>query len=659
MNRLAGETSPYLRQHRDNPVDWYPWGSDAFAAAAARDTPILLSVGYSSCHWCHVMAHESFEDPDVAAAMNGAFVCVKVDREERPDVDAIYMDAVQAMTGSGGWPMTVFLTPAGEPFYGGTYFPKDTFLRLLAAIDDAWRTRRGELQGNIDGLRAALDHSATFEPGPELPSAALISAAASALATTFDATWGGFGQAPKFPSAMNLELLLRIAVHERSEPATQIVTTTLDAMAAGGIYDHLGGGFARYSVDQRWLVPHFEKMLYDQALLARVYLHGWQAFGVERWRQVATETIDYVLRDLSQPEGGFSCAQDADSPGEDGHSHEGRFYVWTPAEIVGELGAELGRVAIEWWGVTEEGNFEGRNILNRLAHRTELARPPSVDAARAALVAARRRRPHPGLDDKVLGEWNGLFLATLAQASVALDRPDWLAAAITNAEFLVGSLRDPGGHWHRSWQRDGGARHDALAADHGALLDAFTRLSEATGQARWLDVAREQADTLLDRFWDAERGGVFTVAEDGEELIVRQKELFDSATPSANSLAAGGLARLAALTGEQRYANQADQILQLAAPLVAKAPGAFGYLLVAADRRRRGITEVVVPGDRPDLVGVAQRRYLPDAVLAWGERYDSPLWAQRTDGHAYVCRNYACRLPVDTPEALIAELAPA
>ncbi len=655
MNRLAEETSPYLRQHRDNPVDWYAWGPDAFARAQAEDRPILLSVGYSACHWCHVMAHESFEDDEVAAAMNASFVNVKVDREERPDVDSVYMDAVQAMTGRGGWPMTVFLTPEGKPFYGGTYFPKDHFLRLLAAIDDAWRSRRDELDQNIEALLGAAGRTATFRPAAELPGTGEVTAVVQALVKHFDRTWGGFGSAPKFPSTMNLDLFCRIAAGG-SDGAEQLLTTSLDAMASGGIYDHLGGGFSRYSVDQRWLVPHFEKMLYDQALLARVYLHAWQAFGHDRWRQVVVETIDYVLRDLGQPDGGFSSAEDADSLDESGHPHEGHFYVWTPAEITAELGDELGSVAIDWYEVTEAGNFEGRNILARVGHRGSLARPAEIEQARGALFEARRRRPRPGLDDKVLAEWNGLFLATLAEAAAALDRPDWLAAAIANGEFLVDRLRRPDGRWHRSWQRDGGPRHEALAVDHAALLDAFTRLAEASGQARWIEVAQEHADHLLDRFWDVDNGGVFTTADDGEALIVRQKDLYDNATPSANSMAAGGLYRLAALTGEQRYARQADQVLQLLAPQLSTAPSAFGNLLCVVDQRRVGLTEVAVVGDRPDLVGEVHRRYLPDVVLAWGEPYDSPLWAHRLDGFAYVCRDYTCQAPTDDLATFVDQL---
>ncbi|HEY8094312.1 MAG TPA: thioredoxin domain-containing protein [Acidimicrobiales bacterium] len=650
MNRLAEETSPYLRQHRDNPVDWYPWGPEAFARAAAEDRPVLLSVGYAACHWCHVMAHECFEDAEVAAVMNELFVSVKVDREERPDVDAVYMDAVQAMTGHGGWPMTVFLTPDGRPFYGGTYYPKPSFLQLLPAIADAWRNRRDEVMDSAGHLIRSLDRTAQLVAAPEPPGITQLNAALQQLAAAFDAEWGGFGAAPKFPQTMNLELLLRATQAGAGEPALTVVTTTLDAMASGGIYDHLGGGFARYSVDQQWLVPHFEKMLYDQALLTQLYLHAWQVTGEDRYRQVVEETIGYVLADLCHPDGGFYSSEDADSEGV-----EGRFYVWTPEQITEVLGAELGREAMDWYGVTEAGNFEGHSILTRPV-RGDLVRPAEVEEARARLLEARSTRIRPGLDDKVLTEWNALMLAALAEAGAAMARTDWLEAARANAEHLLGRLRRDDGRWQRSWQADGGARHDALAADHAALVEAFIALAIATGEARWITEARATADTMLDHFWDPSNGGLFTTADDGEALIVRQKDLMDNATPAANSLAVTGLVRLAALTGEARYQHQADQILQLVGGLVEGAPTAFGRLLAAVDMRRVGVTEIAVVGDRPDLVAAVHARYLPNAVMAWGEPYASPLWDERRDGWAYVCRDYACQAPVDSVDLLTGQL---
>jgi len=665
MNRLAAESSPYLRQHADNPVDWYAWGDEAFAAAREADRPILLSVGYSACHWCHVMAHESFEDPDVAALMNDLFVNVKVDREERPDVDAVYMEAVQATTGQGGWPMTVFLTPDGRPFFGGTYFPKETrggmisFPDLCRRVDELWRTRRSDVDEQAGQLTGALGRTALLEPGDDLPGAETLAAAERQLVDQHDAAGGGFGGAPKFPQAMSLDLLVRLLARGGAggAPADAVraaVETSLDAMASGGIYDHLGGGFARYSVDDRWLVPHFEKMLYDQALLTRAYLHAWQVTGHDRYRQVVEETVGYVLRDLRHPAGGFTSAEDADSEGE-----EGLFYVWTPDQVVAALDgdADLADEVMAYYGVTPAGNFEGRTILNRLRHRGDLDRPPRVEDARRRLFAARERRVRPGRDDKVLTEWNGLMLAALAEAAAATGRDDWREAAVATGEFLLGALRRDDGRWLRSWQADGGARHLAVAADLAALVDAFTRLAEATGEARWVAEAAATADALLDLFWDPARGGLFTTGADAEKLVARDKDLMDNATPSANSLAAVALVRLAGLTGEGRYRHHADQILRLAGPVATRHPLAFGYLLAAVDLSVHGVDEVVVAGDRPDLVGLVQRAYLPGAVLAWGERYDSPLWAGRDDGRAYVCRGYACRLPADDAATLAGQLA--
>jgi uncharacterized protein YyaL (SSP411 family) len=653
VNRLADETSPYLRQHRDNPVDWYAWGPDALEAAAAGDKPILLSVGYSACHWCHVMAHESFEDDEVATVMNDGFVCIKVDREERPDIDAIYMEAVQAISGHGGWPMTVFMTPDGEPFFGGTYYTKPQFLHLLAAISDAWRDRRAELLEQAGQVTQSLSRMSKLAApeGQPLPGTDVLNAALQQIGSQFDPEWGGFGRAPKFPQAMTLELCLRAHAHNGGEGARTVVETSLDAMASGGMYDHLGGGFARYSVDAFWMVPHFEKMLYDQALLARVYLHAWLQLGEERWRQVLEETITYVLRDLRQPEGGFSSAEDADSEGE-----EGRFYVWRIEDIEAVLGSELAPTAIEWYGVTKAGNFEGSNILHRPV-RGDLLRPPAVELARQKLFDARERRVRPGLDDKVLTEWNALMLDSLAQAAAATQRHEWLDAAVANGEFLIGHLRREDGRWLRSWQRDGGARHLAYAADYAALVQALVSLAEATGQSRWIAEAVSTADAMLDLFWDPEEGGVFTTGVDGEELVTRPKDLLDNATPSANSLAALALLRLAALTGDRRYQHHAQQILVLVGSLATTHPLAFPELLSAVDFHRSGATEIAVVGDRPDLVAAVSARYLPNAVLAWGEPYDSPLWESRTDGFAYVCRDYACLAPVDTVEALDAQLS--
>lgn len=657
-NRLADQTSPYLRQHVDNPVDWYPWGDEAFAAAQRRNVPILLSVGYSACHWCHVMAHESFEDDECARLMNALFVNIKVDREERPDVDAVYMDAVQAMTGRGGWPMTVFLTPDGKPFYGGTYYPKTSFIQLMNAINEAWRNRRTEIDDNVQALMDAMSRTTRITARDETPGIASFDHAVTQLVDNFDARWGGFGSAPKFPSTMNIEVLLREILNSESEEVQRVVMTTLDAMSSGGMYDHIGGGFSRYSVDEMWLVPHFEKMLYDQALLARTYLHASLLFDKPSWRQVATETIEYVLRDLRHDDGGFFSAEDADSLDDHGASHEGHFYVFTPTEFDEALPVELAQLAKDWFGVTESGNFEGKNIPTRIAHRGELLRPESIERAREALYRYREQRRRPGLDDKVLLEWNAMMLSTLAEAAWHTQRQDWLDHALANGDFLLRELRGSDGVWFRSWQEHGKprARHHALAMDLAHLIDAFTRLAEVSGQARWITHAADVADQLVAHYWDDEHGGLFTSARDGEQLIVRQKDIMDNATPSANSTAALALLRLAALTGNTDYERRAVAIFRLLGGIVTSAPSAFGHLLAGIHLHHVGITEVVVSGTRVDLLETLQRRWLPTSVVAWGEPYDSPVWEGRKAEMAYVCKRYACMVPSQDPEALVKAL---
>jgi uncharacterized protein YyaL (SSP411 family) len=655
MNRLGDETSPYLRQHAGNPVEWYAWGPDAFAAATLRDVPILLSVGYSACHWCHVMAHESFEDPATAAVMNAAFVNVKVDREERPDVDSIYMEAVQATTGSGGWPMTVFLLPDGRPFLGGTYFPRVRFVELLGQITRAWRERRPDLEDAARQLSDAV-RSGTALPGAvgaptPAPSAGLLEAAADALVARHDPEWGGFGRAPKFPQPTMLEMLLLAASSTGRPDVAGALATTLDAMAAGGIYDHLGGGFARYSTDRRWLVPHFEKMLYDNALLARTYLHAWQLTGKDAYRQVVRETLDYLLRPpIRLPGGGMASAEDADSEGE-----EGRFYVWDEAEVL-EVG---GRTAADWYGVTPAGNWEGHNILFRPLG-APLQRPEDVEAARQALFYRRDQRVRPGLDDKVLTEWNAMAVAALAEAGAGLDRADWVVAAEELGDFLLANLRRASdGRWLRSWQGTS-ARHLAYAADYAWLVEAFTRLAEATGRGRWIAQAGVVAGALLDLFVDASSGALQMTGQDAEALIARPIDTQDGAVPSSNSVAATALLRLHALTGNARYRDGAEAVLDAMGPSLGLAPIAFAGSVVAAELARRGLTEVVVTGSRPDLVEVVQRGYLPAAVLAWGEPYESPLWEGRTGsaeaGQAFVCRDYACQAPTADPATLAAQL---
>jgi uncharacterized protein YyaL (SSP411 family) len=654
MNRLADETSPYLRQHAGNPVDWYAWGPDAFAAATLRDVPILLSVGYSACHWCHVMAHESFEDPATAAVMNAGFVNIKVDREERPDVDSIYMESVQATTGSGGWPMTVFLVPDGRPFLGGTYFPRDRFVELLGQVTRAWGQRRADVESAASRLAEAV-RSGTALPGARragsAPSDNLLTAATDSLVAGHDPEWGGFGRAPKFPQPAMLELLTLAAARTHREDATTALTTTLGAMAAGGIYDHLGGGFARYSTDRHWLVPHFEKMLYDNALLARVYLHAWQLTGDGDYRQVVSETLEYLLRPpVRLDSGGLASAEDADSEGV-----EGRFYVWDAAEVL----QVAGQVAVDWYGVTPGGNWEGHNVLFR-PRGAPLARPPEVEAARQALFDRRERRVRPGLDDKVLTEWNAMAISALAEAGAALDRPDWLRAAEEIGDFLLTNLRRPSdGRWLRSWQGTS-ARHLAYAADHAWLVEAFVRLAEATGQARWIGAARAAADALLELFADPESGVLHMTGRDGEALIARPIDSQDGAVPSANSVAAQALLRLGGLAGVPRYGQAAQEVLGALGPALAVAPIAFSGSVAAAELARSGLTEVVITGTRPDLLEVVRHRYLPAAVVAWGEPYDSPVWEGRVgpgeDGKAFVCRDYACQAPTRDAAILASQL---
>jgi uncharacterized protein YyaL (SSP411 family) len=671
MNRLAAESSPYLRQHAGNPVDWYAWGPDAFAAATLRDVPILLSVGYSACHWCHVMAHESFEDQATAAVMNAGFVCVKVDREERPDVDSIYMEAVQATTGSGGWPMTVFLLADGRPFLGGTYFPRDRFVQLLGQVSQAWQHRRTDLTAAAAQLADAVrggtslpDNGGAATPSGDgaVRSPELLADAAAALVARHDPEWGGFGRAPKFPQPSMLELLALAAYRTGRSDVMSALTTTLDAMAAGGIYDHLGGGFARYSTDRYWLVPHFEKMLYDNALLARVYLHAWQLTGKADYRQVVAETLDYLLRPpLRLPAGGLASAEDADSEGV-----EGRFYVWSEAELL-EVG---GRDAADWYGVTAAGNWEGHNILRRPSG-ADLRRTASVAAARPALLARRELRVRPSLDDKVLTEWNAMAVAALAEAGAALGRPDWIAAAEALGDFLLANLRRPDGRWLRSWQAGptgsdgsrqlGRARHLAYAADQAWLVEAFTRLSEATGRGRWIAEACAAADALLELFGDGPSGVFYMTGHDAEALIARPVDSQDGAVPSANSVGATALLRLAGLTGETRYHARAVAVIDAMSPALGAAPVAFTGFVVAADLARTGLTEIVVTGDRPDLVEVVRHHYLPASVLAWGEPIDSPVWAGRTGpaqaNLAFVCRDYACQAPTGDPVTLASQLA--
>jgi uncharacterized protein len=653
-NRLAQETSPYLLQHRDNPVDWYPWGSEALARAQREDRPILLSVGYSACHWCHVMERESFEDPDTAAYMNEHFVNVKVDREERPDVDALYMEAVQAMSGHGGWPMTVFLDPEGVPFYGGTYFPPDegrgmpSFRMVMEAVVKGYAEKRDELRQGASRMRAHLGAIGRIEPMADAADAALLDEAVATLRSHADREHGGFGRAPKFPPASSLELLL--ARGER-----EIVETTLDAMLAGGIYDQLGGGFARYSVDAIWLVPHFEKMLYDNALLARAYLHGWQALGHERYRRVCEETLDWALREMRGPEGGFYSALDADSEGE-----EGRFYVWTPEEIRAVLGEDADE-AIAFYGVSERGNFEGSNILH-LAGGAGAPVPPGLDDARRALRDARAKRVWPGLDDKRLASWNALMIAALAEAGAVLGREEYLGAARDCAGFVLKSLRDGEGRLLRSF-KDGEGRLNAYLEDHAFLLEALLALYESSFEQRWFEEARTLADATIARFGDPERGGFFSTSDDHETLIARRKEIGDHPIPSGNSAMAMGLLRLAALSGERAYEQGAEGVFRLFAKPAARQPEMFAHLLLALDFQLASVKEVALIGeDLSELTATVRSAFRPHLVRAGGpEGTDTPaLLEGRTavDDRptAYVCEHFTCQRPITDPGALEALL---
>jgi hypothetical protein len=661
-NRLAEETSPYLLQHAENPVDWYPWGEEALGRARAEDLPILLSVGYSACHWCHVMERESFEDPGTAAFMNANFVCVKVDREERPDVDAIYMEAVQGFTGQGGWPMTVFLDPEGVPFYGGTYFPPDTshgmpsFRMVMEGVLDAYRDKRDEIRERAATTVGRLRALANIEPSG-VPSAADLDGAMTTLLGHADPVSGGFGSAPKFPPASSLELMLSRGA------GIEHVERTLDAMLAGGIYDQLGGGFARYSVDSAWQVPHFEKMLYDNGLLARAYLHGYQVLGHERYRRICEETLDWLLREMRGPEGGFYSAYDADSEGE-----EGKFYVWTPAEIRAVLAGDAagpnatgGRAdpdrVLAYYGVTEAGNFEGKNILH-LADGAAAPPPPGLDAARAALLAARAERVPPGLDDKRLCSWNALAITALAEAGATLGRPDFLEAAEACAEFVLGTMRDGEGRLLRTY-KDGRAHLNAYLEDHAFMVEALLALYEASFDPRWFAAARELAETMIERFGDEDRGGFFSTSADHESLIARRKEVGDHPIPAGQSAAALGLLRLAALSGERAFADRALGIVALFGEPAVTHPDSFAHLLRALDFHLSQTREVaLVGGDLTALETVVRAAYRPNVVLAGGPAgaTEPPLLDARTEiggePAAYVCEGFTCNLPVTDPDEL-------
>jgi uncharacterized protein YyaL (SSP411 family) len=631
VNRLADETSPYLLQHAGNPVDWYPWGEEAFARARAEDKPLLVSIGYSACHWCHVMERESFEDEDTARAMNDHFVNVKVDREERPDVDAVYMDAVVALTGQGGWPMTVFATPDGEPFYGGTYFPPEprhglpAFRQVLAAVADAYRARRDDVAEQAAALVGALRRSAETEPSPEPLTTGILDGSEQVLRSQVDPRWGGFGRAPKFPPASVLEFLLR---RRAFEPAL----ATLDGMAVGGMYDLVGGGFHRYSVDETWLVPHFEKMLYDNALLVPPYLHAWVLTGENHYRAVVEETVEYVLRELALPGGGFASAQDADTEGV-----EGLTFTWTTEELAAAIGP-------------------GRDVLLQpFEHGRSILRGGLEPEERRALLAARQRRPQPARDDKAIASWNGLLLAALAEGGRRLERSDWLDAAVTLAEFLLGPL-SADGRLHRTW-RDGVAKGTGYLDDYADVAHGLYELHVATGDLRWLHESRRLALLAVELFADPDHGGFFLTPADGERLVARQKSLDDNPTPSGNSMLAFVLLRLARIWGDDELVRQAVGVLRLVRDLLPRAPSAFGWALCALDLHLSPPRELAILGPpESEVARAALAVFDANAVVAFGPDDGVPLLEGKTlvDGlpAVYVCESFACRAPVTDPGAL-------
>jgi uncharacterized protein len=695
VNRLASATSPYLLQHADNPVDWWPWCDEAFAEAAKRDVPVLLSVGYAACHWCHVMAHESFEDPATAVMLNEHAVAVKVDREERPDVDAVYMAATQAMTGQGGWPMTVFMTPDQDPFFCGTYFPRDRFRQLVLAVAQAWRDRRDDVTGQARQITVALTENAAstaraLRGASRAPSDTLRADTADkvveALGRDYDHELGGFGGAPKFPPSMALEFLLRYHARTASQPALSMATGTLEAMARGGMYDQLGGGFARYSVDAGWVVPHFEKMLYDNALLARVYAHHWRRTGSSLSRRVAEQTCDWMVRELGTAEGGFAASLDADSDGA-----EGKFYVWRPGELASVLGSEDGEFAAAAFGVTEGGTFEhGASVLQLRADPPDTAR---LERVRAALFRARTERVRPGRDDKVVAAWNGMAISALAEAGLLLDRPDLVAAASGAAE-LIARLHVRDGLLIRTSRGGSSGGTAGVLDDYACVAEGLLVLSGVTGSPRWVTLAGTLLDVALESFADGD-GGFYETAAGGEALIFRPADLADNATPSGTFALAAALLSYAALTGSARHRDAAIGALGAVAGIAARYPRAAGSGLSVAEALLSGPAEIALIGDPADprtaaLHKTALRFAPPGAVIALGDDADGdgdgddtdgatlradpaaappaspgtaatiPLLAGRTlvDGTpaAYVCRNFTCQLPVTTPDALRALL---
>jgi uncharacterized protein YyaL (SSP411 family) len=678
-NRLINETSPYLRQHAHNPVDWYTWGEEAFARARSENKPVLLSIGYSACHWCHVMEHESFENEAVAKLMNENFVNIKVDREERPDLDQIYMNAVQMMTHHGGWPMTMFLTPEGVPFYGGTYFPPEDrynmpgFPRVLLSVADAYQTRQDEITRNGAALLAELQRVNTATESSEVLSIELLDSAFQGIIKSYDPVNGGFGSAPKFPPAMTLEFLMKVFYRTGDKHALEIVQHTSQAMANGGIYDQLGGGFHRYSTDSSWLVPHFEKMLYDNALLSRQYLHLYQLTSNPLAQRIAEGTLDYVVREMTAPNGGFYSTQDADSEG-----HEGKFFVWTTEEIEAALGPVKAGLFGDYFNVTATGNFEGKNILNVTRSMAEVAADAGVPVSELesivaggvqTLFALREQRVKPGRDEKILTAWNGLMLTSFSEAAAILRREDYAEIARNNARFILQELyRD--GLLLRTW-KDGEAKLNGYLEDYAFFIDGLLSLFEATGEFEWFDSALALARTMIDEFWDEAEGGFFFTGKSHEELIVRSKDYFDNATPSGNSVAADVLLRLSVLTGEEDYQRRAVSIFRLNATAMHRYGQGFGRALCALEFHVGSPAEIVIIGDSAsaatsELSATVWRDFLPNKVVVQAspadaeKRQSMPLLKGKTplnnQSTAFVCEQFTCQSPVTDAQSLASQL---
>ncbi|MCM2314368.1 MAG: thioredoxin domain-containing protein [Thermoanaerobaculia bacterium] len=666
-NRLINETSPYLLQHAHNPVDWYPWGEEAFRRAREEGKPVFLSIGYSACHWCHVMERESFEDAETAAQLNAEWISIKVDREERPDIDSIYMTATQMLTGHGGWPMSVFLTPDAKPFYAGTYFPPaerhgmPSFRRVLSHLSHLYRDDREKLVEASEEIHDALVRSSDVAGARLAMNYVDLDAAAARLAANYDRANGGFGGAPKFPPSMSLDFLMRVADRNDDPALREIVVTTLRRMARGGIFDQAGGGFHRYSVDARWLAPHFEKMLYDNALLARLYVRAWQWTRDEEFRRVANETLDFVVREMTSPEGGFYSTLDADSEGV-----EGKFYVWSREEVMSLLGDEEGGIFCALFDVTDRGNWEGHNILNLPRDPVEVAAALGVTVERLAGVAARGRcalygrraeRVRPGRDEKILAGWNGWMLAAFSEAAMAFDSDAHRAVARGNAEFLLGKMFSDG-KLHRSY-KDGRVKIGALLEDVTGVAWGLLAAFEALQERRWLDAAKALAEDLLARFQDREDAGFFDTPDDHEALITRPRDVFDNATPAGTSVAIDVLQRLAILFGDERYARAATTALESVAPIAMKHPSGFGFILGAAEFSLAKVKEIVITGPDGDdakraLIRVAGESYLPHRVLISSDQPGLPLSEGRDPQKlaAYVCEGYACAAPTADVEEL-------